>query len=316
VVLSSIDQGASWSTRFENQPSEYFERLLPAPSDPQRLYAAGARFTTTARHTLCAVSNDAGEHWSSQVVADGVVPFAVHPSRADVVFAHQNVDVLATRFRVLRSEDGCATFESVLEDGPQPVALTGVPGAGTLWLGFDGQGGLYRSDDDGLSFSQAFVGEIQAVSCIEEHGGSLWLCANRAPNENGVWRLDEAGASLRKLMTLAEVGTPVACEDSGARAACAGPWYDFYSELHSVAPTLDAGAVDGGVADSDAGVEADSTNADGTSADPETDAAPGRAPRAGGGCQLAHACARPSWPSGLALLWMLALNRARRRRPR
>lgn len=324
VVLQSDDYGASWSTVFENEMSTYFDQLLVAPTDPARLYAAGRRTDLINRKLLytCNVSMDQGKTFQEHVLDGNITPFAVHARNPDVVFGYEPTDALQTDFRVLRSEDQGATFKSVLEGLSQPTALlSGLKDSSVLLgaAGANGIGGLYVSRDDGLTFERTMTDEVQTVSCLLVHAGRLWMCANMAPNINGVWYSDDDGASFEQYMVFEDISQPVPCEGS-ALAKCAGPWYDFNTEVHP--PGADAGAGDAGMA-SDAGAaetdaaEAGAPTGEGAKATdasaPDVDAGPMSTPesRPDGGCS-AHA-ARDTSPSELLTL-LLGLSWLVRRR--
>ncbi len=284
-VFGSDDHGRSWSPRFENAVDETYDRLLIAPSDPQRVYAAGQRVDRVNKQLfhLCSMSLDAGETWEDRVLPAKIIPFAVHPSNADVLFAYQPTDNLETVYRVLRSEDRGVSFAPVLEGIPLPTSLTASPAA-QLWLGVGGQGGLYRSTDDGNQFERVHVDSVQSVTCLIERRGRLWMCANMAPNTSGIWFSDDDGVSFEKLMTFEEVTHPVMCDDLEAQVLCSRPWYDFDMELHP--PPLDAGidAADAGL-DPGGQQDAGAPNEEVDGADRGADAGTASRKRSSG-CQL------------------------------
>lgn len=244
ALFVSVDYGRSWSVHFTNRVGEYYDALLTAPSDARRLYASGRRVDHVNRKLLylSSATVDGGKTWVDTAFETKLTPFAVHPHNADVVFAHEATDALETAFRLLRSDDAGLTYTSVLEGIARPHALTGSDAGAPLWLalhGAGGQGGLYRSDDDGLHFERVHADSIQQASCLAARDGRLWLCANMAPNTNGVWFSEDGGASFQPFMTFADVTDPVTC-DGEAQALCARAWLDFDSELHR--PTTPSGS--------------------------------------------------------------------------
>jgi hypothetical protein len=278
-----------------------------APSDPQRVYAAGQRADRVNGKLLhlCAVSSNGGVDWQDQIMPSKIIPFAVHPNDADVVFAYEPIDNIEVQVRVLRSTDGGANFAPVpeLEDVRQPTSLSASGGA--LWLGIGGDGGLYRSQDDGEHFERVHAESVQSVTCLVERQGRLWMCANMAPNTNGIWFSDDVGGSFHKLLTFDEVTQPVMCDDLEAQVACSRAWYDYDIELHP--PLPDAGA----------GEELDgSSGADGSIDPPESSAEAGVTPRKRkAGCQAGEGRAggAGAWWLGLGVL---GLATARRRHAR
>lgn len=315
-VYVSEDYGATWSQRFANNPKEYYEQLLTAPTDPLTLYAAGSRVDAERMQVTfyCSRSKDGGQSWQDHAMEGKVVPFAVHPRDADVVFAQRATDKLETSFDILRSEDGGQTFQLAIANVREPTGLVASDDGVTLLLGVDSNdGGLYRSSDGGRSFVAVLAEQVQRVTCLAQHAGRLWLCGNMAPNLEGIWVSDDAGDTFSKVMTFADVTQPVLCEGP-ALALCAGSWYDFDLEVRP--PASDAGT------DADAGVDAGSLEPDAAS-EPDQDAmaagdADADAKRSGSGCQL-HAQERSAAPAALTLSTLLALvmrSRADRRRRR
>jgi hypothetical protein len=273
ALFVSEDFGHSWSKRFENRTDDYFHALLPAPADPLRLYAAGRRADRTNQKLVyfVAVSLDAGLSWQDHVLSAEILPFAVHPRDPDVLFAYQPTNVLKTEFRVLRSDDRGATFQTVIEGLPLPTSLADSGDASTLWLGVGGDGGLYRSNDDGRHFERVLADSVQSVTCLLYRHERLWMCANLAPNTDGVWVSDDQGSSFEKWMVFADVTQPVTCAQQDAQAVCDAAWRDFDLELHPRAPAgLDAGP---GLVDASTTIEAGTGGGDAAVAPSEDDAA-------------------------------------------
>lgn len=248
TLFVSEDYGRTFTKRFETVVGTFFDGLMIAPSDAQRMIAPAVSFDTVnvLVNYFCARSDDGGHNWTMQPLGTNkIVPFAVHPKLPDVVFAYQPMDKLETTYRVLRSADGGAHFSTVLENVVKPtdIAATGQH----TWLGIGGNGGLYRSSDDGQHFEQVLKDMVQSVTCALERQGRLWLCMNMAPNQNGIWYSDDEAATLHKLMSFEQVTQPVLCEAN--LALCAGNWYDFDREVRP--PEDDAGSTQ-----SDAGVDA------------------------------------------------------------
>ena len=231
-VFASEDHGRTFSERFKNKPDEYYEALVIAPSDAQRLYALGLHVDRANVQVIyySSVSSDGGRSWDDHVVPAKIIPLGVHPTKPDVLFGYQPTDKLEITFDVLRSEDRGKTFKTVLPGVLMPTALVGAKDPSTLFLGVNGQGGLFRSLDDGLHFEPLIADQIQRITCLAAHGEKLWLCANIAPNLDAIWTLNESATGVDKVMSFDAIGQPVACEGP-ALATCAGPWYDFNLEL-------------------------------------------------------------------------------------
>jgi hypothetical protein len=319
ALYASEDYGRSWSARFENRTDDYFHALLTAPSDAQRLYAAGRRADRVNQKLVyfAAVSLDRGASWQDHVLPAEIIPFAVHPREPDVVFAYEPTNTLETEFRVLRSGDRAAQFQPVIEKLAQPTSLAAA--GATLWLGIGGNGGLYRSSDDGQHFERVLADSVQAVTCLAQREGRLWMCANMAPNTDGVWFSDDQGGSFQKWMEFADVTEPSRCEQAEAQAVCDTAWHDFDVELHPRpadpgVDAVDAGTDGGGAFDDaatrpvdDAGAPSAQTDAAGS------DAALPIARKRDSGCQSV-AAGRPGALAGACLLALAALAARRRRR--
>jgi hypothetical protein len=324
VLYVSEDYGRTFNKRYETSVGTFFDGLLVAPSRAERMIAPAVSFdkVNVVVNTFCARSDDSGASWTFQPLGSRkIVPFAVHPRLPDVVFAHEPLDRLETTYRVLRSTDGGAHFESVLENVIKPTTLAATEHY--TFLGIGGNGGLYRSSDDGAHFERVQRDTVQSVTCAHTRAGRLWLCLNMAPNENGIWYSDDEAATLTKLMSFEQVTQPLVCEQN--QAVCAGPWYDFDRELRppledAGAAGLDAGSDTEAGTDPDAGAETEAGALDAGQDEPEEaghaeEAGTGSEPstrRRSGGCQLgSHAV------HGEALgLLVLGLSLVRRRRGR
>lgn len=325
ALYVSEDHGQSWSEHFQNRMDDYFHALIPAPSDASRLYAAGRRADRVNQKLIyfSAVSLDGGENWQEHVLPAEIIPFAVHPSDPDVLFAYEPTNVLETEFRVLRSTDRGAMFTPVLEQVALPTALAAGHDAATLWLGIGADGGLYRSGDGGQHFERVHADSLQSVTCLARREDRLWLCANMAPNTDGIWFSDDQGTTFEKWMEFADVTHPVMCAQPAAQSVCDLAWQDFDRELH---PRLPDAGVDAGAPPNqqDAGSEEDATapsaagDASGAMPSPIDAAPPADAPptsrKRSTGCHAA-----PGRPVGVAsaawlALVLAALRRARARR--
>lgn len=317
TLFVSEDYGRTFTKHYETELGTFFDGLLVAPSDAQRMYAPAVSFDTVKLlvNNFCARSDDGGKSWLFSPLPGKIIPFAVHPKLADVVFAYEPMDKLETTYRVLRSADGGAHFSSVLENVIKPSAI--AASARYTFLGIGGNGGLYRSSDDGQHFEQIQRGMVQTVTCALERKGRLWLCLNMAPNENGIWYTDDEAETFHKLMSFEQVVQPVVCESN--QAICAGPWYDFDRELRP--PDLDAGGATpdaGPVAEADAGTAAFEDAAAEADAPPASEDAasetpePMAPPKTSNGCQLGGEMAALE-PWTLALLLGLAWRRRRLR---
>jgi hypothetical protein len=305
-VYKSEDGGGTWSESFRNPADQYYERLITAPSDPQRVYAGGQRADRVNKTVLflCSISLDGGATWQDQVVPTKLSPFAVHPTDPNVVFAYQPADMLETEYHVMRSEDRGATFTRVLEHVRKPTSIA-ASAPGVLWLGIGEAGGLFRSADEGRTFEQVHKDSVQSVTCLIQRGERLWMCGNMLPNSNGVWYSDDSGGSFEKLLSFDEITHPVMCDDLEAQVTCSRAWYDFDLELHPRLGGEDAGpapAEDAGEPQEDAGAPIDTND--------EDEAPP---PKHSSGCQAQRSGApgAAAWAALLAICG-LVVGRGRR----
>jgi hypothetical protein len=315
-VFASEDFGQTFEQRFANKTDEYYESMVVAPSDAQRLYAAGIAFDRVNQKVTFYASRslDGGRNWENTVTDARITPLAVHPTNPDVLFAYRAIDKLETTFDVLRSDDRGKSYRVVLANTYLPTGFAVV--AGVFYLGASFRGAFYQSRDDGQSFTPLLTDQIQRITCLAEHAGKLWMCANIAPNLDAIWILKDDASGVDKVMSFDAVTAPVACSSAAASAQCETAWLDFTREVHV---TDDAGMSDAGLPDEDAGAApadaASAPEADDTGSEPsdESDADEPAAPTARGGrCQFALPARMDLAAHALTLL--LALLAYRRRR--
>lgn len=257
-IYASEDSGRTFEKRFGNKVDQYYETVVVAPSDSLRLYALGLDFDRVNLKVIfySAVSVDGGKSWENTVTDAKITPLGVHPTKPDVVFAYRATDKTETTFDLLRSEDRGKNYKVVLANTYQPTGFAALKG--TLYVGASLHDEFYQSTDDGQTFTRLLAGVVQRITCLAEHAGKLWMCANIAPNLDGIWTLKDDASGVDKVMSFEAVTAPVPCSDAAAREQCALPWHDFDLELHP--PADDAGVADGGLSDAaspaqDAGVE-------------------------------------------------------------
>lgn len=301
-VYRTIDAGRTWAPTGPPIDSILFETIRVAPSNPQRIYMTGSfpPAGTEPRRTLVYRSNDGGATWQSFPYAlragdANIYLYGVDPTAPDRVLMRVKGD--AGVDRVVRSDDGGETFVDVMT---LPSATGFAWGDdGTVWLsGADG-GGLFRSTDRGVSFTQ--VRDGLSLSCLAARGSELWACGNNFTDGFAIGRSTDGGATFEPMLVLADIAGPVECAAGSPLPACAMEYSDLVRDL-----ALGGGGGDGGVpADGGTG------DADG-SIDP-----PGAA--SDGGCRCSAPGASRSEPLGIAaflLVSIAALGRLRRRRER
>ncbi|HJL06835.1 MAG TPA: hypothetical protein RMH85_29450 [Polyangiaceae bacterium LLY-WYZ-15_(1-7)] len=228
-VFRSDDGGASWAPTGPPVGAILFERIRVAPSDPERIYLSGVRPATVAepeRAGFVHRSEDGGASWEELPFALGdgernVLLLGVDPADPDTLYARtvpqrERTDVPE---RLIRSQDGGATWETVLEVG-EVTGLTflgGVLHVGARPSPADGRGGLWRAGEAGLEP----IRDDLAIGCLEARGGELWACAQNWADGFALGRSADGGATFEPVLRFDEMIGPVICP-AGAEieAAC------------------------------------------------------------------------------------------------
>jgi len=229
AVYRSSDGGAHFTTSFTFAPGDSPFRLLPAPSRPDSLYAAGER--ADGRFLLLR-SDDGGASFASagDAAPEGVpLDLYVHPSRPEELFlavrAPDGADAL------WRSDDAGNRWARALALPPPAIfaAFSFGPSGDTVFVGarqpFADPAApaaeLYVSRDGGRSFSPAAISGPRGprYRCLAHHGGLLYACAGGTPNGDdfllGVSR--DEGRTWTPLLAAEGLAGPEPCR----AAACA-----------------------------------------------------------------------------------------------
>ncbi|MET0284933.1 MAG: hypothetical protein ABW352_10695 [Polyangiales bacterium] len=306
-LFVSDDYARSWRVLAANNPLAVYKTLLIA-SDGQHVIAGGQRYDM-ANNKLLSIygySLDGGQTWTDSDVASTREPLGYAPNDSNVVFMREALpnSTLDPRDRLLRSSDGGKTFTQVGEF----ATLSGFAADGnTVWLG-SRFGGLFQSDDAGLTFTRILPELINGADCVYFRQDVLWACANIAPNTDGIFTSQDRGKSFTQFMRFEEVTTQVQCADV---EVCELPWRDWEYELTNGWSSTDGGLpsfVDASVpSDEPTGqVRVDAGAADAGLA--VIDAAPEPVAKSDDGCSLGgHA------EGGLFAIALAALLRRRRR---
>jgi len=289
-LFESTDQGRSGSslTVMPGAPTA----LQIAPSDSSRLYVS----ITTAEGNLSfgslLTSADAGRSFEEHAIElDAselrVFVLAVAPQQPQLLFVRTQSRDGITPERLLRSEDGGQTFETVLSV-PGPISAL-VQADGTVWAG--AADGLYRSEDGGRSFSRTEANDLSRVTCLAARGNTVYACAYSA-GQFGVLVSTNGNGAFEWFLRFPQVTARLDCpSDSDEGARCADAFADWSEEQ---APSA-----------------AETAGSGGASISPSSNERP-----TASGCQLAPGqLALPSLallPGGL--LALAALRRFRRRR--
>jgi hypothetical protein len=310
-VFVSDDYARSWSTLAANNPLAVYKTLLLA-EDGQHVIAGGQRYDM-ANNKLLSIygySLDGGRTWTDSDVASTREPLGYAPNDSNVVFMREALpnSTLDPRDKLLRSSDGGKTFTSVGEF----ATLSGFAADGnTVWLG-SRFGGLFQSDDGGLTFTRILPALIHGADCVYFRQGVLWTCANFAPNTDGIFTSRDRGESFTQFMRFEEVTSQVECADP---EVCERPWRDWEYETRNgwnstdggLLPVEDAALADASTEEPTGPTTPPATTADG-GVDAGHDAGPEPSAKNHGGCALDG---RPE--GGLLALALAGLLRRRRR---
>jgi hypothetical protein len=322
-VLESNDYARTWTVLSTNKMYSVYKSLKIA-EDGVHLLAAGQRYDMAVNKLLSisAYSEDGGKTWTDADVGSDREPLGFLPNDGKVGFMRESIPKRTSdpADHLLRSSDGGKTFETIGGEFPPLSAFAATPDGNTVWIGAR-FGGLFRSDDAGKTFTRVLPDMVTGADCLYYRQGVLWVCANMAPNTDGIWTSKDLGATFAQELVFNEVTEQVQCADL---EICATPWRDWQYELLNgwnstdggPAPVLDAGR--------DAGVASDAASAP-PAADfdaglvTESDASePAGANSKSSGCALASPRSRA--PEGAlrdaagAMTWLALAALLRRRR--
>ena len=197
-LLRSEDGGFNWSQAMEISDAWGSTPLLRAsPDDGDRLYLSTPDWLRR--------SDDAGNTLVDCALlpgGDSATTMEVEAGNADHVW-------VGGRRGLYRSTDACASWVAhgagISSDGLRPDSISGIALAGDfattprLLVG-SLSGGLYRSDNAGLSFTMQVQGftshNIRALAAHPAQPGHLWAGHGDAMDPSGtVWRSTDAAAS-------------------------------------------------------------------------------------------------------------------------
>jgi MYXO-CTERM domain-containing protein len=129
--------------------------------------------------------------------------------------------------RLLRSRDGALGFDVALR-AVGPLTMTRSGDGRTLWVG--GADGLWRSGDDGKTFTALPAGGPTRVSCLSIHGDALYVCGDMN-RRSGVFVSSDGARSFASFLHFTDVQARIECgAQSSERAACEVPFADWRLE--------------------------------------------------------------------------------------
>jgi hypothetical protein len=308
------DAGQNFSTLLSLQDNEFTHSLAVAPSDPQRVYAAGMAFDTTGNFTHYLLrSPDGGTSWERFNVALGELDeraslVAVHPTNADEILLKTTSLTPDQPERVLLSRDGGENF-TVAFQGWRLSDASYVKLGSEVWVA--SVEGLWRSTDVLAGFEKQ--GIAQYMSSVTEHEGVLWasgMFAGTSAGDDGVGISSNGGQAFEPWMQFRDVDEPVACAPEAPTAvACETAWPHWQFEVLGLSG--DAATGSGGSAGnvSSGGAGGDWRDAAASGA---TGGAHDTTARDGGGCSFARQRGQHSTQATFLAATALGLSCARR----
>jgi uncharacterized protein (TIGR03382 family) len=260
TLARSTTDGVSWDAVLGPTDGVWYESIVTAPSDPQRIYAVANRPPLRAEPWEAATwrSDDGGDHWTSApftLLAHEWRLFllAVDPTHPDRILAHtQNVYPMEHE-RVVLSEDGGATWTDVLTLR-QVLGGAWAPDGSSAYLAGP-LDGLWRSDDGARTF--AGVRTSLFLRCVVATSDAVWVCADDFTAGFAIGRSTDRGASFGTIARLSSIVGLASCPSGTALAdACAGEAAVLESVLAAAPTTVPDAGIDAGAGELDAGSDA------------------------------------------------------------
>ena len=227
-VWKTTDAGMVWKPIFDGQPIASIGAIAVAPSNPNILYVgtgeADMRSAISVGNGVYK-STDAGKTWTHVGLKDSrqIGRIVIDPHNPDRVFVAALGHAYGPNAErgVFRSLDGGATWQKVLDRGPDvgAIELVMVPGKANLlyaalwnarrpvWSSYpplEGPGsGLFRSTDGGTTWIQLRghglpEGQWGRVGMDAAAGGQRVFALIEAP-QGGLFRSDNGGADWKKV---------------------------------------------------------------------------------------------------------------------
>jgi photosystem II stability/assembly factor-like uncharacterized protein len=229
-VWKTTDGGTVWKPIFDKEPVASIGALVLAPSNPSIIYVG------TGVNTIFADSSygdgvyksvDGGENWQHVGLNDTrhIGRILIDPRNPDVVLvaAMGHSSGPNEERGVFRSADGGRSWKKVLykDNVTAAVDLCFEPGNphvvyATLWHGvrkpgqkgtsFEPGSGLYKSADEGLTWTQITGhglpegdwGRAGVAVAPENHGQRVYVIVEAKDKKGGLYRSDDAGATWKK----------------------------------------------------------------------------------------------------------------------
>jgi MYXO-CTERM domain-containing protein len=257
-----------------------------AASRPLRVYASG--FDDSPSRTPRVVRSDDGGATlvgitPTESLGDEAYVAGVDPTDPEVLYLRVVEGFGST---LLRSADGGAHLAVVARTSDPMTGFALSDDGATVWYG-SGDGGLYRSADRGLHFTQ--VGAAPALG-LRFHAGALWLVTDWLREPFALGRSMDGGDHFEPVLRFEDVmGPPVCASPSEATSICVDRWAAFRTSIEAPPPRPDAGAPRDAAADL------------GATADAPPDAGPADAGTGAADAGAIDAGARDAGPAAVAV---------------
>jgi hypothetical protein len=284
-LVHSDDDGRTWQVLYAFGREDDLQQVRVWPGDPRQIYVTSARRAAdgqTAEYAL-ARSSDGGATWTEQLIplGDGDRSFRLlylsprDPDRL-LVMTESYAQSASLPYRILRSEDGGASFHEVLRLG----ALGGMASdarTDRLWLA-DFYGELHRSDDDGATFET--VATSYHFGCLAHAHDRLWACTDDWLDGFALGYSEDGGGHFTGLLRWQDVQGLVRCPaQPDVELLCEPDWQHVQQDLQDARRAID------GVPSDDAGTDAGIDGAaDAGGGVPESSPVA----RGGCGCRVVH----------------------------
>jgi len=253
--LWASDDGVTWAPTGEPIDRILFERVLVAPSRPQRIYLSGTFprvVDNPVRRPFVYRSDDSGETWEQiafefQDRERNVMLLAVDPEDPDrlLMKVKHDEDFPDVPDRLVLSEDGGDSWVTVLE---VPDLRDALIHDGAMWAGgrrtgtpdvlyVDGgapteerERGLWRSEDGGETWQH--LQPDLSVGCLAWRRGELWMCGQNFDDDFALGRSADGGETVEAAFRFDELQGPSECgEGSDVALACVEQNEDIIFDL-------------------------------------------------------------------------------------
>lgn len=244
-VFTSADLGQTWQPKATLEPDVFVERVLQAPSAPERLYGDGLDVVLGQTRQLLLTSTDQGATWMRLPVTllenEGNVSLLDVSPTDPLSLLLKTEDYAATDMdRLLLSTDGGVTFQPLLTTKDITSARFTEDGTGLFVTGF---AGYWQSENLGQTLQAHPVAE--GISCAFEQDGQVYVCGyyrGFVDGTDGLGRALDGQDGFEPLIEFSQVTAPVDCQpDAPTTMACESLWEDWAREQLPPPAMADAG---------------------------------------------------------------------------